>query len=119
MQPASERAVMNDLLAITIDRLAEHYHVSGDYLRKALLIRGVAELSAVTDRGKPAIPEDLEQALTTMNRQLDEILGRFRKQAIEVDEAVQHANIVLAIVDRVSVTLGGDLVQTATATHPP
>jgi hypothetical protein len=108
---------MNDLLAITIDRLAEHYHVSGDYLRKALLIRGVAELSAVTDRSKLATPEDLEQMLAGMNSQLHEILGRFRKQAIEIDEAVQHANLTLAVVDQVNVSLRSGMAKTATDTH--
>jgi hypothetical protein len=107
----SEQAVVNELLAIAIDKLAEHYQVNGDYLRNALLIRGVAELSAVTDRSKPATPEDLEQTLTTMNKQLDEILGRFRKQAIEIDEAVQHANITLAVVDQVNARLRGEMAQ--------
>jgi len=108
---------VNELLAIAIDKLAEHYQVNGDYLRNALLIRGVAELSAVTDRSKPATPEDLEQTLTTMNKQLDEILGRFRKQAIEIDEAVQHANITLAVVDHVNARLRGEMARTATDTH--
>ena len=108
---------MNELLAIAIDKLAEHYQVNGDYLRNALLIRGVAELSAVTDRSKPATPEDLEQTLTTMNRPLDDILGRFRKQAIEIDEAVQHANITLAVVDQVNARLRGEMARTATDTH--
>lgn len=118
-QPTGERAVMNELLAIAVDRLAEHYHVSGDYLRKALLIRGVAELSGVTDRSKPATPEDLERTLAAMNSQLHEILARFRKHSIEIDDAVQHTNTVLAVVDRVSTTLAGDLAKAATATHPP
>ena len=110
---------MNELLAIAVDRLAEHYHVGGDYLRKALLIRGVAELSGVTDRSKPATPEDLERTLAAMNSQLHEILARFRKHSIEIDDAVQHANTVLAVVDRVSTTLAGDLAKAATATQPP
>jgi len=108
---------VNELLAIAIDKLAEHYQVNGDCLRNALLIRGVAELSAVTDRSKPTTPEDLEQTLTTMNKQLDEILGRFRKQAIEIDEAVQHANITLAVVDQVNARLRGEMARTATDTH--
>lgn len=109
---------MNELLAIAVDRLAEHYHVNSDYLRKALLIRGVAELSAVIDRSKPATPEDLERTLAAMNRQLDEVLDRFRKHASEIEEAVQHANVALAVVDRVTAGLaaGGDM--TATDIHP-
>ena len=56
---------MNELLAITDDKLAEHYHVTGDYLRRVLLLRGVAELRAVTGRFKPATPEELAQTLTS------------------------------------------------------
>ena len=101
---------MNELLAIAVNGLAEHYHVSDDYLRKALLVRAIAELSAVTNRNKPATPEDLEQALAAMNTQLDEILDKFRKQATEIDDAVQHANIALAVIDRVAAVMaaGGD-----------
>ncbi len=103
---------MNELLAITIDRLAEHYHVSGDDLRKVLLIRGVSELSAVTDRSKPATPEDIERILAAMNRQLNEVLDRFRKQAGDIDEAVQHANAVLSVVDRLTAALAADTKNT-------
>jgi prophage DNA circulation protein len=109
---------MNELLSIAVDRLAEHYHVSGDYLRKALLIRGVAELSAVTDRTKPATPEDLEWTLAAMNRQLDEVIDKFRKQATEIDDAVQHANIALAVIDRVTAALAADMKNTATDPRP-
>jgi hypothetical protein len=109
---------MNELLSIALDRLAEHYHVSGDYLRKALLIRGVSELSAVTDRTKPATPDDLERTLAAMNRQLDEILGRFRKQASVIDDAVQHANVALAVIDRVTVALATGTKNTVADTRP-
>lgn len=103
---------MNELLSIAIDRLAEHYHVSGDYLRKALLIRGVSELSVVTDRGKPATPDDLERTLATINSQIDEVLDRLRKQASEIDEIVQHASVALAVVDRMTATLASDIKKT-------
>ena len=110
---------MNELLAITIDRLAEHYHVRGDHLRKALLIRGVSELSAVTDRSKPATPEDLELTLAGMNRQLEEVLARFRKQASDIEEAVQNANAMLSVVERVTGALAADTQNTATNSHQP
>ena len=109
---------MNELLAIAVDRLAEYYHVSGDYLRKALLIRGVSELSAVTNRNKPATPEDLERTLAGMNGQLDEVLNRFRKQASEIEEAVQHANTVLVVVDQVTTALAASGDKTVTAARP-
>lgn len=103
---------MNELLTITIDRLAEHYHVNGDYLRRALLIRAVSELSAVTDRSKPATPEDLERTLAAMNMQMNEVLDRFRKQAGDTDEVVQHANAALSVVDRLTAALAADTNRT-------
>ncbi len=108
---------MNELLAITIDRLAEHYHVTSDDLRRALLIRGVSGLSVVTDRSKPATPEDLERTLAAMDRQRNEVLDRFRKQASDIEEAVQHANAVLSVVDRLAAALAADMQKTATAAH--
>lgn len=108
---------MNELLTIAIDRLAEHYQVNSDHLRRSLLIRAVSELSAVTDRNKPATPEDLERTLAAMNRQLDEVLDRFRKQASDIDEAVQHANAVLSVVDRVAGALAADTQNTPTKLH--
>ncbi len=108
---------MNELLAIAIDRLAEHYHVTSDHLRRALLIRAVSELSAVTDRSMPATPEDLERTLAAMNRQLDEVLDRFRKQASDIEEAVQHADAALSVVERVTGALAADMQKTATNAH--
>lgn len=115
--PDSNQAVVNQLLAITVDKLAEHYHVSGDYLRRALLLRGVAELSAVTDRSKPATPEELEQTLTAMNRPLYEILERFRKHAVEIDDTIQHANITLTVVDQINAALRGGMAEAPTDPH--
>lgn len=108
---------MNELLSITIDRLAEHYHVNSDHLRKVLLIRGVSELSAVTDRSKPATPEDLESTLAVMNRQLGQVLDSVRKQAGDVEEAVQHANAVLAVVDQVTGALAAGMEKTSVNAH--
>lgn len=108
---------MNELLALAIDRLAEHYHVSGDDLRKVLIIRGVSELSAVTDRSKPATPDDLERTLAAMNKQLSEVLDRFRKQASDMEEAVQHANVVLSVVDRITGALAADTKKTPANVH--
>lgn len=108
---------MNELLAITIDRLAEHYHVTSDDLRRALLIRGVSGLSVVTDRSKPATPEDLERTLAAMNRELDEVLDRIRKQANEIEEAVQHANTVLSVVDQLTVALAVETKKTPPNVH--
>lgn len=105
---------MNELLAIAADRLAEHYHVSGDHLRRSLLIRGVAELSAVTDRSRPATPEDLDRVLAAMNSQLHEVLEQFRKQAMAIDDAVQHANIALTVVDRTTAAIAAGVSRTAT-----
>ena len=48
---------MDALLTLAIGKLADHYQVSEDYLRRALLLRAVAELNAVTDRSKPGTPE--------------------------------------------------------------
>ncbi len=109
---------MNELLAIALERLAEHYQVSGDRLRRTLLIRGVAELSAATDRSKPATPEDLERTLAAMNTQLGEIVHKLRKQAAEIDDALQHANIALAVIDRVTVGLAADTKKPPTDTQP-
>lgn len=109
---------MNELLSIALERLAEHYQVSSDRLRRTLLIRGVAELSAATDRSKPATPEDLERTLAAMNTQLGTVINKFRKQAIEIDDAVQHANIALAVIDRVTVALAADTKKTATDSQP-
>lgn len=108
---------MNELLTITIDRLAEHYQVNGDYLRRILLIRAVSELSAVTDRSKPATPEDLERTLAAMNTQLNDVLDRFRKQAGDIDEAVQHANAALSVVDRLTAALADDTKKTPANLH--
>jgi len=109
---------MNVLLSIAVDRLAEHYHVSSDHLRKALLIRGVTELSAVTDRSKPATPEDLDRVFTIMNGQLHEMLERFRKQAIEIDDAVQQAKVALAVIDRVAAVMAAGVDKSATNIRP-
>ena len=109
---------MNELLSIAVDRLAEHYQVSSDYLRKALLIRGVTELSAITDRNQPAASDDLERTLASTNQRLDEVLDKFRKQATEIDDAIQQAGVALAVIDRVAAALAADMKNAATNTQP-
>src|ERR1035441_5327522 len=85
------KAFMDDLLTLAIGKLADHYQVSEDYLKRALLLRAVAELNAITARSKPATPEQLEVILTNMNRQLNEVLESFRRQIVEADNAVQRS----------------------------
>ena len=104
---------MDDLLTLAIGKLADHYQVSEDYLRRALLLRAVAELNAVTDRSKPA--EQLEVILTNLNRQLNEVLEGFRRQIVEADNAAQSAHIAIAVVERVTGVLRG---QTASPPLP-
>ena len=110
-----QKSFMDDLLTLAIGKLADHYQVSEDYLRRALLLRAVAELNAVTDRRKPATPEQLEVILTNMNRQLNEVLEGFRRQIVEADNAVQSAHIAIAVVERVAGVLRG---QTANLPLP-
>ena len=98
---------MDALLTLAIGKLADHYQVSEDYLRRALLLRAVAELNAVTDRSKPATPEQLEVILTNLNRQLNEVLEGFRRQIVEADNAAQSAHIAIAVVERVAGVLRG------------
>jgi hypothetical protein len=102
-----QKSFMDDLLTLAIGKLADHYQVSEDYLRRALLLRAVAELNAVTDRSKPATPEQLEVILTNLNRQLNEVLEGFRRQIVEADNAVQSAHIAIAVVERVAGVLRG------------
>ena len=102
-----QKSFMDDLLTLAIGKLADHYQVSEDYLRRALLLRAVAELNAVTDRSKPATPEQLEVILTNMNRQLNEVLEGFRRQIAEADNAVQNAHIAITLVERVTALLRG------------
>ena len=96
---------MDELLTLAIGKLADHYHVSEDYLKRALLIRAVAELNALTDRTKPATPEELEAVLTSQNKRLDEILEGFRTQLVQADNAVQSASVAVAIVERMAAIL--------------
>ena len=98
---------MDDLLTLAIGKLADHYQVSEDYLKRALLLRAVAELNAITDRSKPATPEQLEVILTNMNRQLNGVLEGFRRQIAEADNAVQNAHIAITLVERVTALLRG------------
>ena len=98
---------MDALLTLAIGKLADHYQVSEDYLRRALLLRAVAELNAVTDRSKPATPEQLEVILTNLNRQLNEVLEGFRRQIAEADNAVQSAHIAIAVLERLAGVLRG------------
>ena len=100
---------MDDLLTLAIGKLADHYQVSEDYLRRALLLRAVAELNAVTDRSKPATPEQLEVILTNLNRQLNEVLEGFRRQIVEADNAIQSAHIAITVVERVAGVLRGQM----------
>ncbi len=96
---------MDELLTLAIGKLADHYQVSEDYLKRALLLRAVAELNATTDRSKPASPAELEVVLTNLNRRLDDVLEGFRRQLIEAENAVQNANIAIAIAERVTAVL--------------
>jgi hypothetical protein len=100
---------MDDLLTLAIGKLADHYQVSEDHLKRALLLRAVAELNAVTDRSKPATPEQLEVILTNLNRQLNEVLEGFRRQIVEADNAVQSAHIAITVVERVAGVLRGQM----------
>jgi hypothetical protein len=104
-----QKSFMDALLTLAIGKLADHYQVSEDYLRRALLLRAVAELNAVTDRSKPATPEQLEVILTNLNRQLNEVLEGFRRQIVEADNAVQSAHIAIAVVERVVGVLRGQI----------
>lgn len=104
---------MNELLALNLERLAEHYQVHSDYLRRVLLLRGVAELSAVTNFSKPASAEELETVFTGMGRQCQDMLERFRKQSHAIDEAVQQAQLVLVVAERLNAALVADLTRTA------
>ena len=104
-----QKSFMDDLLTLAIGKLADHYQVSEDYLRRALLLRAVAELNAVTDRSKPGTPEQLEVILTNLNRQLNEVLEGFRRQIVEADNAVQSAHIAIAVVERVAGVLRGQI----------
>ena len=98
-------AAMDELLTLAIGKLADHYHVSEDYLKGALLIRAVAELNALTDRTKPATPEEFEAVLTSQNKRLDEILEGFRTQLVQADNALQSASVAVAIVERMAAIL--------------
>ena len=104
-----QKSFMDDLLTLAIGKLADHYQVSEDYLRRALLLRAVAELNAVTDRSKPGTPEQLEVILTNLNRQLNEVLEGFRRQIVEADNAVQSAHIAITVVERVAAVLRGQM----------
>src|ERR1017187_2994046 len=86
-QPArnQQEAFMDDLLTLAIGKLADHYQVSEDYLRRALLLRAVAELNAITDRSKPAKPEQLEVILTNLNRQLNEVLESLDRKSTRLN----------------------------------
>lgn len=97
---------MDELLALAIGKLADHYQVSEDYLKRALLLRAVAELNAITDRSQPGRPEQLEVNLMNLNRRLDEVLEGFRRQFVEADNAVQSASIAIRLVERVTAMLG-------------
>jgi hypothetical protein len=97
---------MDELLTLAIGKLADHYQVSEDYLKRALLLRAVAELIAITDRSQPGRPEQLEANLMTLNRRLDEVLEGFRRQLVEADNAVQSASIAMRLVERVTAMLG-------------
>ena len=96
---------MDELLTLAIGKLADHYQVSEDYLKRALLLRAVAELNATTDRTKPASPAELEAVLTNLNKRLDDVLEGFRRQLVEAENAVQNANIAIAIAERVTAVL--------------
>jgi len=96
---------MDELLTLAIGKLADHYQVSEDYLKRALLLRAVAELNATTDRTKPAGPAELEVVLTNLNKRLDDVLEGFRRQLVEAENAVQNANCVIAITERVTAVL--------------
>ena len=96
---------MDELLTLAIGKLADHYQVSEDYLKRALLLRAVAELNATTDRSKPASPAELEVVLTNLNKRLDDVLEGFRRQIVEAENAVQNANIAIAIAERVTAVL--------------
>lgn len=106
---------MNELLSLALDRLAEHYHVTNDSLRRALLLRGVAELNAVTDRGKPATAADLDRALASLNLKLSEVTDRLRLQATQVDELIQQAQSAIVIVERAA----GHLEKAQSASDSP
>lgn len=101
----NERGDMDELLTLAIGKLADHYQVSEDCLKRALLLRAVAELNAVTDRTKPATPEELDAALTSMSRRLDEFLEGLRQQLVQADDAVHHASLAIAMADRVTAIL--------------
>lgn len=96
---------MDGLLTLAIGKLADHYHVSEDYLKRVLLIRAVAELNALTDRTKPATPEELEAVLTSQNKRLDEVLERFRTQLVQADNLVQSASLAVAMAERMAAIL--------------
>lgn len=96
---------MDELLTLAIGKLADHYQVSEDYLKRALLLRAVAELNATTDRSKPASPAELGVLLTNLNKRLDDVLEGFRRQLVEAENAVQNANIAIAIAERVTAVL--------------
>lgn len=101
----NERGAMDELLTLAIGKLADHYHVSEDYLKRVLLIRAVAELDALTDRTTPATPEELEAVLTSQNKRLDEVLEGFRTQLVQADNLVQSASLAVAMVERMAAIL--------------
>lgn len=96
---------MNELLALALDRLAEHYHVSSDSLRRALLLRGVTELNAITDRKQPATAADLDRALANLNLKLLELTDRLRHQTAQADDLIQQAQAAIAILERTALRL--------------
>jgi hypothetical protein len=107
---------VDELVNLTIGKLADHYRVTEDYLRRALLVRSVAELNAVTDLARPSAPEELEQILSNMSQQIRDIVDGFRRRTVEVDDAIQHANTTLAVLDQIVATLGA---EAAKRTIPP
>ena len=101
----NKRGAMDELLTLAIGKLADHFHVSEDYLKRVLLIRAVAELNALTDRTTPATPEELEAVLTSQNKRLDEVLEGFRTQLVQADNAVESASLAVVMVERMAAIL--------------
>ena len=96
---------MDDLLRLALGKLADHYQVSEDDLRRMLLLRGVAELNAVTDMAKHATADDLQGALTNLNQRLEAVVEGLRQQVVQVDNAVQNAGMAIAMIERMTTIL--------------
>lgn len=110
---------MNEFVNLTIAKLADHYRVTEDYLRRVLLVRIVAELNAVTDLAGPSTPEELEHILSNMSQRLRDVVEVFHRRAVEVDNTIQHANTTLAVLDQMIATLGAETVKGTIASNQP